>query len=259
VAGAVQSAAELTERAAATRAAIRAALTYPVILAVAGAASIGLLVGVVLPRFAVILADLGQALPPATRLVLSASEVTRVGALPALATVAALALLLQSWTSREEGRARWHAWLLSVPVIGTVRRAAATARACSAAATLLRSGVPIASTLQHAAGAAGDGAIGARLLAAREQVVVGQQIARAIEANDALTPTAVRLVRAGEESGRLVELLEHAAKIEAERAQERTRAVVRLLEPGIILVFGAVVALVAAALLQAVYSVRPGT
>jgi general secretion pathway protein F len=68
----------------------------------------------------------------------------------------------------------------------------------------------------------------------------------------------VRLVRAGEETGRLAELLDHAARIEAERAQEQTRAIVRLLEPGIILAFGGIVALVAAALLQAVYSVRPG-
>jgi general secretion pathway protein F len=258
VAGAVRSAAELTERAATTRAAIRAALTYPVILAVASAASIALLVGVVLPRFALILADLGQALPPATRLVLTASEVARVATVPALVVIAVSVLLWRSWTAREAGRVQWHAWLLGVPVIGTVRRAAATSRACSAAATLLRSGVPIASTLQHAAGAAGDAAVETRLLAAREQVVVGQRIARAIEATDALTPTAVRLVRAGEETGRLAELLEHAARIEAERAQERTRAIVRLLEPGIILAFGGLVALVAAALLQAVYSVRPG-
>jgi general secretion pathway protein F len=68
----------------------------------------------------------------------------------------------------------------------------------------------------------------------------------------------VRLVGAGEETGRLAELLEHAARIERERAQDITRAAVRLLEPGLILVFGALVALVAAALLQAVYSVRPG-
>jgi len=258
VAAAVRSAAELTEHAAALRATIRAALTYPVILACAGAASVALLVGIVLPRFALILTDLGQALPPTTRFVIDAAAFLRVAALPAIGTFAALGILWRQWTETDAGRVRWHAYLLTLPGVGAVRRAGATSRACSAAAALLHSGVPIAGALRHAAAATGDAAIAARLLAARERVVAGQRISRALEATDALTPTAVRLVGAGEETGRLAELLEHAARIERERAQDITRAAVRLLEPGLILVFGALVALVAAALLQAVYSVRPG-
>jgi type II secretory pathway component PulF len=53
-------------------------------------------------------------------------------------------------------------------------------------------------------------------------------------------------------------MLAHAARLERERTIERTRATVRVLEPGLILAFGAFIALVAAALLQAMYSVRPG-
>ena len=52
-------------------------------------------------------------------------------------------------------------------------------------------------------------------------------------------------------------MLSHAARLENERATERVRAAVRLLEPMLILAFGGLVALVAAALLQAIYSVRP--
>ncbi len=52
-------------------------------------------------------------------------------------------------------------------------------------------------------------------------------------------------------------MLAHAARIEDDRAEQRVRSLVRVLEPAMIIVFGGVVALVAAALLQAVYSVRP--
>jgi type II secretory pathway component PulF len=258
VAKAVRSAAELTEDAAVTQATIRAALTYPAILAGAGVASLALLVGVVLPRFALILSDLGQSLPPTTRFVLEAAALFRAAMVPAFVTLAVLLALWRQWTATDVGRAQWHAYLLTVPAVGAVRRAAATSRGCSAAAALRRSGVPIAGALRHAAAATGDAAIAARLLVAREQVVTGQRIARALEDADAFTSTAVRLVAAGEETGRLAELLEHAAGLERERAQNVTRAAVRLLEPGLILLFGALVALVAAALLQAVYSVRPG-
>jgi general secretion pathway protein F len=258
VAAAVRSAAELTEHSAAIRAAIRAALTYPAILTCAGAASLVLLVGVVLPRFALILADLGQALPPTTRFVLASAAFARAAVVPAAVAITGILLWWRSWTTSSAGRTRWHAWLLAMPGLGTVRRAASTARACSATAALLQSGVPIAGALQHAAAAAGDAAIQGRLLAAREQVMAGQRISRALENVGALTLTATRLIRAGEETGRLAELLEHAARIERERAQDLTRSTVRILEPALILLFGALVALVAAALLQAVYSVRPG-
>ena len=67
----------------------------------------------------------------------------------------------------------------------------------------------------------------------------------------------MRLIRAGEETGRLAPMLAQAAKLEAGRAEQGVRAAVRVVEPALIIVFGGMVALVAAALLQSVYSVRP--
>ncbi|MFN2399100.1 MAG: type II secretion system F family protein [Gemmatimonadaceae bacterium] len=254
---AVRRAAELMESAAATRSALRSALAYPLILAIAGSASVALLVGVVLPRFAAILADLGQALPATTRLVLVTADMVRVGAVPALITLAVSAVVWHGWTATESGRRRWHEVLLLVPIAGPIRRSAATARACAALTALLESGVPISNALFHASRATGDWAVASRLLAAREMIVAGQSVARSLAEHEGLTPTAVRLVRAGEETGRLANMLAHAARIESERAEESVKRAVRLIEPALILVFGAVVALIAASLLEAIYSVRP--
>lgn len=257
VALAVQRAAELTEQVAATRAAIIAALAYPCILGVAGAASVALLVGVVLPRFGAILADLGQPLPATTRFVLGFATTARTLALPGLIVLIAALFIFRAWRTTSTGARSWHELLLRVPLLGDVRRSAATARASAALAALLESGVPVSVALIHGARACGDAALGARLLAARESVVVGQGIARALAAAQAMTPTAIRLVQAGEETGRLASMLAHAAKLERDLADRKLHAAVRLLEPGLILVFGGIVAVVAAALLQAIYSVRP--
>ena len=78
LAAAVERAAQLTEQAAETRRAVRAALAYPLILAAAGTGAMVLLVGFVLPRFAAVLADLGQGLPPTARTVLGAAELARL-------------------------------------------------------------------------------------------------------------------------------------------------------------------------------------
>lgn len=256
-AAAVRRAADLAERTAARAGAIRAALAYPVILAFAGCISLVLLIGVVLPRFASILTDLGQALPPTTRAILALGGLMHVLTLPALVLGAAVIAGWHWWTSTPLGRERWHALLLAVPVLGAIRRAGATGRACEALASLLDSGVPLATALKHAAHAAGDLAIECRLLAARASVIHGERLSSAWQAADAATPTVTRLARAGEETGRLADLLHHAGRIESEHEEAAMRRAIGMLEPAFILTFGGFVALVAAALLQAIYTIKP--
>ncbi|HEU4557053.1 MAG TPA: type II secretion system F family protein, partial [Longimicrobium sp.] len=258
LARAVRRAAELMESAAETRRAIRSALAYPLVLAGAGGVSLALLVGVVLPRFAVILGDLGQEMPPMARAVLAVSAAVQAWWLPALVLFAGLLAAGRLWVGTEAGARGWDAFLLSLPAVGPVRLAAATGRFTASLAALLESGVPIAPAMASAARAAGDAAVAERVLGAREAVVAGEGVGRALEKAQALTPTALRLVRAGEETGQLGAMLAHASRIESERATDQVRAAVRLLEPSLIIAFGGAVALVAAALLQAVYSVRPG-
>ena len=153
---------------------------------------------------------------------------------------------------------QWHRWMATLPFVGELRLCAASSRSCSALAALLESGVPIASALQHAARACGDAWIEGQVLAARERVIAGAPLSAALADERAVTTTARRMIRAGEESGQLAAMLKRAAELDGVRLSARLRTLVRLIEPVLIVVFAGVVALVAAALLQAVYSVRPG-
>jgi type II secretory pathway component PulF len=254
---AVRRAAEVTEAMAETKSAIRNALAYPALLAVAGTGAIGLMVGVVIPRFAVILGDLSQSLPASTRFVLDAAEVIRGAAIPGAIVLVLGAITLRAWTSTRNGQRQLHDTLLQAPVVGALRRATATTRASLTLATLLETGVPLRQSLIFAAQASGDAAVEARLRRSAQRVESGASIAAAIRETAAFTPLALRLVQAGEESGRLAPMLRHAARIEQDRSERAMKTAVRLLEPVLILLFAGVVALVAAALLQAVYAVRP--
>jgi type II secretory pathway component PulF len=258
LAPAVVRAAEIIERSAATRAALRGALAYPALLAIAGSLSVAFLVGVVLPRFAAILTGLNQTLPQTTRIVLRSAAVARAATLPALIGVGVLFIAWKYWTMTSRGRTRWHELLFALPFLGRLRRSAATSRAAAALSSLLESGVPLANALTYAARASGDAAEESMLLAARELIVHGERPSVAFKRTTAFTPTTVRLVRAGEESGQLARMLDHAATLEASRTEQTVRGTVRLLEPVLILAFGGAVALVAAGLLQAIYAVRPG-
>jgi type II secretory pathway component PulF len=254
---AIRAAAELMESSAKMRASIRSALAYPVVVAAAGVLAIGILITVVLPRFAKILADLGQKLPGSTRLVLDGAAAVHAGLVPGLIVLAIGFAIWRGWTQTESGRQSWHRLLLTLPIVGSIRAGAAAARMAHALAALLNSGVAMSSALVYAARATGDAELEARLKSARADVSSGEPLSRALEHHHAATPTVIRLVRAGEESGRLPSMLSHAARMEQERADRVVQTGVRLLEPMLLLTFASVVALIAAALLQAIYSVRP--
>jgi general secretion pathway protein F len=254
---AIRRAADLTEATADMHAAVRAALAYPLVVAVAGVLAITILVTVVLPRFARILGDIGQTLPPSTRIVLRAAEIGRSSVLPALVVGVTAFVAWRAWVRTEPGRLRWHRLLLAIPGVGSIRIRGATARMAQSLSALLESGVPIAAAIDLAARATSDAELEARLRRARGAISAGQPLSAALEGSHATTLTAVRLVRAGEESGRLTAMLAHAARIEQQRVDQAIRAAVRMLEPSILLVFAGMVAVIAAALLQAIYSVRP--
>lgn len=254
---AVRRAAELTEATAELQSAVRSALAYPIVVAVAGVCAIGVLITVVLPRFAKILADLGQTLPPSTQLVLRGADLAHALLLPGILGAAVLFAVWRAWSNTPTGRVRWHALLLALPGIGTVRRKVATAQLAHSLAALLESGVAIGAAITHAARATGDAEIEARLLSSREAINSGQPLSQALDAARAVSTTTAKLVRAGEESGRLSAMLTHAAKIEQQGADQVVKMAVRMLEPILLLTFASVVALIAAALLQAIYSVRP--
>jgi type II secretory pathway component PulF len=152
----------------------------------------------------------------------------------------------------------WETWLLGVPLIGPIRHAFATARASRALGVLLGTGTPALVALAIAQEASGNAAAADRLERARARVGEGESLTSAFAAVGALTPTAQQLLMIGETAGRLPTLLAKAAELEEREAERKVKALVALLEPALILAFAGLVAFVAAALLQAVYSLRPG-
>ena len=252
---ALLQAANQLDREAESAARVRAALAYPALLAVAGSISIAVIVLFVVPRFAAILGDLGESLPRATRLLIALSGFVRhFGLLLAAAAVGGVALGGTQITRRRESV---HRWLLGLPILGGLRQSLATARVARTLAVLLDTGTPALQALVVAEGAAGDAEVAARIARARDRVAQGASLATALTGTGALTPAALQLLAVGEQSGRVGAVLLKAADLDESRAERSLRVLVGLLEPALIIAFAGMVAFVAAALLQAVYSVRP--
>lgn len=128
LAGGVQTAAAFAERRASTRRAVISALTYPALLLTAGGVSVLVLIGVVLPRFATILSDLGQPLPSSMRALLWLAAAVKGVAFPALILMVVAVVSWHAWMASPTSRESWDRLMLSLPIVGQFRMSAATAR-----------------------------------------------------------------------------------------------------------------------------------
>lgn len=244
------------EREQALRGRVASALVYPAVMAVVGAGAVAALFAYVLPRFVVLLEETGSALPPSTALLLAIGDAVARWWWALLLAPPALVALAAAVRSTPEGREATDGVLLRLPVAGGLRARLASARLARTLSTLLGSGLPILPALEIAAASQADGAVAAEVLRAREEVRAGGRLAAALRRGPAFPFLFVQMVEVGEEGGRLPEMLERAAESmegELERGLDR---LVRLVEPGMILVLGLLVGFVALSLLQAIYGIR---
>lgn len=236
---------------------LRQAMAYPAILLVTGSLSVALITAVVLPRFARLLADAGGTLPPLARLLLWINSLPALVWLVSLIAVVLSVGSLVQWIQTPSGRVQWEELLLRAPLIGPVRSYLATARLSRSLGTSLAAGLPLLRAMATASEAAANEAIRRRLLAARDRVAQGEPVARAVMTERAIVRVAGQMLAVGEASGQLGTMAERAAEHAMAEAERRVGILVRIMEPGLILVFGGLLAVVAGALLQTVYSLRP--
>lgn len=235
------------------------ALLYPALLAVAGALAIAVLMLVVLPQFTALLDDAGATLPVSTQLLVTGSKwlarVWPVLLAAPLLCVAAAVLARRSETGRHRLADLW----LALPVVGSLRRQVLAARFARLLGTLLGGGAPLYGALGDVIASLDDPVARATATAIRQRIKEGASLHSAIAEHTLFPALLAQLVAVGEESSRLREFLVKAADILDDRAERAAQRAATLAEPALIVVFGAMVAMIAFALLQAIYSVNAGS
>jgi general secretion pathway protein F len=248
--------AEHLEAARELRESVVSALVYPALLAVVGAGAVIFLLTFVLPRFSAILADLGQTLPLPTRLVLGASEVFIAYWWAIAGAALVLALAWQAVARSDAGRLRLDHALFGLPIAGDVLRKVEIGRAIRTLGTLLSSGVPLLGALDVAREGAGNRVVENALTAVHTGVKRGEGLARPMAETGVFPSLVVHMVRVGEETGRLDDMLTRVAAAYEREVRVAVRRLVSALEPAIIVVLGALVLAIVLAILLAILSVN---
>ena len=247
--------AEYLEESQALRDTVASALIYPALLATVGAGAVVFLLAFVIPRFADIFKDLGGAIPLPTQILLEVSGGLRrfwwVLAILGLgaAVGARLALAVPG------ARLAVDQLVLRLPLAGEVVRKGETARFARILGTLLRSGVPLIGALTVVKELLASQPIARAVDGLTDGVRRGAGLHQPMAAAKVFPPLAVHMVRVGEETGRLEEmLLKVGAVLEADTRRRLTR-LVALAEPVIILVMGLLVGFIVLAMLLAIFSI----
>ena len=248
--------AEFLEARAAFNEAVVSALAYPLVITTVGAGAIVFLMTFVIPRFATIFADLGQAIPLPTQILMSVSAaLTQYWWVGATAIMAAV-LAWRMWTGTPQGRLSWDQIVLRLPVVGELALKVETARFARTLGTMLKSGVPVLGAMAVVGDMMSNQAVGGAVARLADGVKRGGTIAAGMKEHTAFPALAIHMVRVGEETGRLEEMLLKVADTFETDVRTELKRVLGLLEPAIILGMGVLVAFIVVAMLLAIFSIN---
>ena len=232
---------------------------YPALLALVGVAAVLILVLFVLPRFADLLSSSGAALPRSTAIMLAIAEGARASWRWLLLVPPALVLLIAWLRGTASGRRVYANALIHAPVVGTWRRQALAAAFARMVGELVAGGAPLLNALADARDCTADPVARDETDRIRTRVREGSALHTSIAERGLFPSVLPQLVGLGEEAGRLSDFLLKAADLLERRTERAVERLVALAEPAMIVTFGGLVALVALALLQAIYGVNAGS
>lgn len=232
-----------------TRSRVRSALLYPTLLIIFSAVLIGLLVGLVLPRFATFYADFGAQLPGLTRFLLKLAIFIRAnlawfGLVLLVLSLAYLVIRKKSSFILFQDRLK-----LKLPYFRFLVQESAVALYCRTLGLLLEAGITLLSSVSVAALSVPNRFIASRLQSVADNLKNGLSLYDSLQKTEVLPQLALDMIRIGESSANLPGMLAEVADFYDDRLRDRIQTLVSLIEPVIIIFIG----LVAAGMILSIY------
>ena len=247
---------EFLERSRALRESVTSALIYPIILLTVAALSVIILLTFVVPQFQRLFADAGKTLPLATQIVIAVGDGFRhywwVGAI----IIVFLAAAMRQQLNAPASRARWDRWFLHLPLFGDLIAKVETARLTRTLGTLLGNGVSLLNALTIVRETLSNQVLVTALGEVAEHVKTGRGLADPLLESGDFPRLAVQMIRVGEETGQLQEMLLQVAETYDGEVQTAVKRMLTLLEPALILGLGVIIAAIIMSILVAILSLN---
>lgn len=255
----LQRIAEYLDKEKEIRAKVRSAMTYPMVMAVAAIGVTVFLLLYIFPKFEPLFKRPGADLPGITVFLVGVSDSMMAYWYFWLLAVVSVVSGLVLYRRTESGRQTFDYLKINAPIIGPLFRKVAITRSIRTLGTMVASGVPVLDSLQLSADVAGNYYYEKMWLTVIDQVSTGKQICEALSESSLCPPLLIRMIAAGEDTGKLDMVLQKVSGYYDSEVDNSIQTTTRLIEPIMIAVMGMVVGTIAMSLLLPIFSLgRPG-
>lgn len=248
--------AEYLSRAKAVRASVISALVYPAILAVVAVLSVVVMLGFVVPQFEALFADMGDALPLLTQMVIAAGDGIKAYWWLMLLILVPSVIGVRRWLGTPEGRTWRDKKMLSLPILGKLVFKYEVGRFSRTMGTLLGNGVSLLQSISIAMDTIDNTSVKSAFNGLAPAVKQGGRISVALAEAKVFSPFVIQMVRVGEESGGLDKMMLELAMVYDDEVQAGVKRSLTLLEPILILGMAAVIGVIIIAILMGILSIN---
>ncbi|PIE59322.1 MAG: type II secretion system protein GspF [Desulfobulbus propionicus] len=248
--------AEFGENQAALRSRIKAAMLYPILMAIVGSIVLFLLMTFVVPNITSIFEGSKQALPLPTRLLIATSTFFQRYWWGILLFLSVVFVGIKQFIQRPLGKKIWDQQKLTLPGLRDLNSKIASARLGRTLASLLAAGVPLTSSLKIVKNILNNVILSEIIDNAGEELEKGKSLAQFLRGNQYFPPMLVQMISVGEQSGAMEKMLEKAADSYEKEVESRILGLTSLIEPVMILAMGLVVSFIVISILLPIFAMN---
>ncbi len=219
-----------------------AAAIYPILLAVMMVVLIAILMIKVIPQFQEFFTGLNVELPFMTRALMAIADFVGANLLWFVLLAAGAWIALATWLRREGSAEVLDRLLLRIPYIGGLMRMYATSQLARTLSALLTGGLPLVNAMDVAAASVGNRAMAVGVLSATHHIREGKSLTTALESTGMVDNLALEMVKVGEQTGALGDMLTAVADFYDEELENRMAKAIAMVEPIMLVLMAIVVA-----------------
>jgi general secretion pathway protein F len=248
--------ADFTENQVAFRHKISAAMVYPILMTFVGIGVLGFLLGYVIPTVTQIFEDHKQSLPLPTLILMTMSDGLRRFWWVGVVVLALILLGIDRYSRSERGRLVLDRIKLKAPIFGALALKIAIARFTRTLAILLKSGVPVLSSMDIVKNVVNNRVLMQVIEDARDNIREGQDIAPTLRRSQLFPPLATHMIAVGEKSGKLEDMLLRVADAFETDVETTVQGLTALIEPLMILLMGSIIGFIALSILLPIFQIN---
>lgn len=229
------------ERNSKTRALVKKAMIYPVVVCLVAVAVVIVMLVVVIPSYADMFEDMGTELPGLTIAVMNVSDFIRNFWFILLPLVIGIGAGIAYFSRTDLGKHFFGKVVLTVPIFKNLVVKSASSQMARTLGTLMAAGLPLVEAIEIVGGTMDNIWYKEAMALAKEEVIVGLPLSRPIEECGLFPPMVYHMIRIGEESGNTEEMLDKLADYYDEEVEMAVQSLMAAMEPAIIIVLAGIV------------------